>query len=327
MSSVALDRMFLEEVCPTLRDRLVQKLVDEPQICCPEQDFQDFEVSYSFSCEASSLQLQVHYPFLAQLLQKGSQALLERVWDGLPLRLRVHDGILDVTVDISSLGEDLTARQRCADLLAGSRMWLLIGPLVQQLRWLRDQAASTAPPAMLSFQARNLETCWIVSKPDRVSVIFSMHLDDEVDVTLGRAFCTEFAETNRKANDFSLPCTFSEPKDPPIDLRDIQIANIPNVGYLTLTLSDQCVRGVSDDRLYALARPVMTFRNFFHFHLKHTKSYIHSRLRKRLDLWQQQLSRARRQPRRGQERLRRLKSGKVFDPAPRTAGEGSNSVA
>jgi len=161
-----------------------------------------------------------------------------------------------------------------------------------------------------------METCWIVSKPDRVLVIVSVNLDDEVDVTLGRAFCQEFAETGRKPTDFSLPCSFNEPKEIPSDLRGITSEPLPNVGFLTLTLSDQCVRAAAEERLQALARTVMTFRNFFHFHLKHAKSYLHSRLRKRLDVWQKQLVKARRERRPGQE-LRRLATGKLFMPPPR----------
>merc|ERR1712043_55961 len=104
----------------------------------------------------------------------------------------------------------------------------------------------------------------------------------------------------------------------PTDLRATPPTTPPNVGFVTLTLSDQFVRNAPDERLYALAKPVMTFRNFFLFHLKHAKSYLHSRLRKRIDGWQQILVRARRAPRKGQE-LKRLATGKVFVPAPRTA--------
>jgi len=215
---------------------------------------------------------------------------------------------------------------------------------VERLRWLRRATASATeasrraspgsaaaaataaigqPPAPLELHVRRLETCWLICKPDRVLVIFSVDLDDEVDVALGRAFCQEFAETNRKPTDFSLPCTFHEPKEPPSDLRGANITVSPNVGFLTLTLSDQCVQNASEDRLYALARPVMTFRNFFLFHLKHAKSYLHSRLRKRLDGWQQQLGKARR--RKGQEK-RRLVSGREFAPPPR-AGSAAGSGA
>jgi len=110
-----------------------------------------------------------------------------------------------------------------------------------------------------------------------------------------------------------LPCTFTEPKEPPNDLKDAALSSLPNVGFISFTISDQAVRGATEDRLHQLARPVMTFRNFFNFHLKNAKSYLHSRLRKRLDRWEDQLNRARRPSRRSQDE-RRLMSGKKFVP-------------
>mmetsp|Transcript_113526 Transcript_113526/g.316164 ORF Transcript_113526/g.316164 Transcript_113526/m.316164 type:complete len:342 (-) Transcript_113526:97-1122(-) len=334
------DRLFLEGHCPALHQRLVQKLVEDPNAQILEQDFQDFEVHYSILCQGTVLTLTVQYPFLAEVWQHGLQGLLEQVWSGLPLQWRANaaEGALHVEVDTAAFGEDSALRSRCAQSLATTRTWLLIAPLVDRLRWLRDatargaDAAKTAapgnaavaaaaalgtPPPLLALRVRRLETCWIVCKPDRVLVIMSVHLDDEVDVALGRAFCQEFAETGRKPGDFSLPCSFNEPKDVPSDLRGVALESPPNVGFLTLTLSDQCVRKATEERLQALARPVMTFRNFFHFHLKHAKSFLHSRLRKKIESWQAQLSGARRATR-GKE-LRRLATGKVFVPPPRSS--------
>lgn len=319
------DRLYLEDTCSSLEQKLLQKLVDNKD--SQEQDFQDFEVSYSISSDGPSLSLSVRYPFLAEALSNGSQALLERAWTGLPLGLQVNPGQLDIEVKTDSLGEDRAARERCAQQLLSTRIYLLTGPLIDRLIWLRDATASNKPnstvvatapvPPLLALQVRQLEHCWIIAKPDRVVVIFTIHLDDEVDVALGRAFCQEFAETGRKASDASLPCTFTEPKDPPADLRAVQLAFVPNVGFLSFTLSDQCVRNATEERLHALAQPVMTFRNFFNFHLKSAKSYLHSRLRKRLDGWQQAMNRARRAPKKGQDAKRRLMSGKEFAPAPR----------
>mmetsp|Transcript_60078 Transcript_60078/g.130300 ORF Transcript_60078/g.130300 Transcript_60078/m.130300 type:complete len:332 (+) Transcript_60078:71-1066(+) len=322
------ERLFLEDSCPTLVQKLTEKLVEKPNDKIQEQDLQDFEVSYSLASEGSVLHFQVRYPFLSAVLRHGSQNLLERVWAGLPLKLKVEaqHGILNIAVNVQDLGEDIAARQSCAHLLASVRSWLFIGPLVERLRWLRDEAkrsagstVPSAPPALLGLQVRQLEVCWIVLKSDRVVVIIGVHLEDEADTALARAFCQEFAETNRR--DSSLPCLFSEPKDVPSDLRALSLEAVPNVGFLTLTLSDQAVLGMSDERLYALARPVMFFRNFFMFHLKHAKGYLHSRLRRRLDGWQQQLARARRVKSQGQEK-RRLASGKEFVPRGASASGG-----
>lgn len=331
------ERLFLEESCSTLQQLLLRSLVEEQGSDVTEQDFQDFEVGYSVSSVESTIKVKVIYPFLLESLKHGSQDLLERVWEGFPLRLQVIESSsqLQVSIDSAALANDAATGRLCAQRLATTRTWLLIGPLLSRLRWLRDamgaasgaaakaspgnaSAAAAAalgqPPPPLELQLRRLETCWIVPKQDRVLVILSVHLEDEGDVALARAFCQEFAETNRKGTEFSLPCTFHEPKDIPTDVRGKALPFPPNVGFLTLTLSDQHVQGASEERLIALARPVMTFRNFFNFHLKNTKSYLHSRLRKRLDGWQQQLNRARR--RRAQEK-RRLISGKEFVPPTR----------
>mmetsp|Transcript_19200 Transcript_19200/g.39674 ORF Transcript_19200/g.39674 Transcript_19200/m.39674 type:complete len:342 (+) Transcript_19200:18-1043(+) len=335
------DRLYLEDACPTLQ-RLLQSLVDEPGAKLDDSDFLDFEVAFSTAMEGAgeTLKLKVTYEFLANVLEHGSKELLEQVWAGLPLRFApVSASELEVVLNTDALAENQDLARRCVQQVATTRIWLLVGPLVAPLRWLReavatgDKAAAAAPqnaqqarkdamgqpPAPVVLHVRQQETCCIVPKEDRILVILSIHLEDDVDVALGRAFCQEFAETNRKGNEFSLPCSFHEAKDKDMlsNLRGLNVSTNPNVGWLTLTLTDQHVRGATEERLWALARPVMTFRNFFLFHLKHTKSYLHSRLRKRLDHWQQQISKARR--RRAQEK-RRLISGKEFVPPSRSTG-------
>jgi len=272
--------------------------------------------------------------------------LLSQVLDGLPVRgvdvspESCGKGLMVLGVNVTAVAEDEAACRRCATVLASLRQWLLIGPLVERLRWLRDTTAAVAAaskaalpgeaaaavaaargrvPEALELRVRRLETCWIVTKEDRVLIIFSVHLEDEVDVALGRAFCQEFAETGQRAKDFAPPCVFSEPRDLPNDLRDRRPAEAPNVGYLTLTLSDQAVRGASDERLCALAKPAMTWRNFFHFHLKHAKGHLHSRLRKHIEYVCAQVQRTRRQPQDGaKDRPRRTPSGKEsFGPPAR----------
>jgi len=323
------DRLFLEETCASFAQRLQQKLVEDHGTQIEEQDFQDFEVSYSIHSRGPDLVIQARFRFLQDVLKQGSQALLESVWEGMPLSLAVDTGVLNITVKTQGLGNDLAVRERCAQRLVSLRTWLLIGPLVERIRWLRDATGGSAArnatmaaadsrvlPA-LQLQIRELETCWIICKPDRVVVIFTIHLDDEVDVALGRAFCQEFQETGRPPTNSPLPCTFSESKEsPPSDLRGVPLATMPNVGFISFALSDQLVRGASEERLLTLARPIMTFRNFFNFHLKSSKSYLHSRLRKRLDGWAQNLNRTRRVKRSGEKR--RLITGKEFVPPSRT---------
>eukprot|EP00929_Paragymnodinium_shiwhaense_P102478 TRINITY_DN65675_c0_g1_i1.p1 TRINITY_DN65675_c0_g1~~TRINITY_DN65675_c0_g1_i1.p1 ORF type:complete len:375 (-),score=67.64 TRINITY_DN65675_c0_g1_i1:45-1094(-) len=339
------DRLYLEDLNPTLVAKLTSVLCGATPLgdALHPQDVQDFEVTYYLRTDvdqsgSKTLSLDVRYPFLGPLLQEGSQELLEGMWGSMPVRLRTEElgtGSLGVDLDLTAAWQqDEATRKTYLVLLASVRQYLLTGPLWQRLCRLRDaaanakEAARAAPPgaareaesaalaaapqaAPAVLQVRHNETIWIVPKSDRVLVILGVQLDDDVDVTLGRAFCQEFAETNRgNTSNWQPPCSFNESKDMPTELRALPSAAVPNVGYLMLTLSDQQVLGANQERLLALARPVMNFRNFFLFHLKHAKSYLHSRLRKRLHGWETQLNLARR-TKRGQEK-RRLASGKEF---------------
>lgn len=350
------DRLFLEEACPSLLQELREQPIWLAQQLKKNADakvypfhLQDFEVAVEISSVGPEIMLQVAFPYLKGVMDNGSASLLNEVTAGLPIRgvkLSADSGELVLALNAVEVVENEVLREKCAEVLSKVRSWLFIGPLVQRLRWLRDAvakcdeaakkavpgnakataaAAMGTPPPIIQLQVRRSETIWIVTKEDRVNVIMSVNLEDEVDVALGRAFCQEFAETNRTNTDVvAPPCSFTDAKaaakDPPADLRSITNLEQPNVGFLMLTLSDQMVRGASDDRLVALARPVMTWRNFFHFHLKHTKSYLHSRLRRRLDEWQRQVAGTRRQKKEGAEIKRRMASGKEFAPQPRPAG-------
>lgn len=304
------DRMFLEGRCPTLDKLLTEKLVENPK-CSLYWDFQDFECRYKLSSDKDSdiLYLTVSYPYLSQVLPHGSQALLERAWSGMPdgvLNLKAEGENLNITVNLAGLGTNETGKKFLAQRLGAVRPLLLTGPLVQRLHALRDGAAP-GPPATL--RVRRNETTWILPKQDRVVVIFSVHTEDESTTTIARTFCQEFVEAHRGCPG-SLPCSFTEPKEPPSELAGLPPADTPpSVGYLSMTISDQKVKGAADDRIQSIAFNTMTLQNFFDYHLKSSMRYLHSRMRAGLDKYQQMLNRARPE----QQKERRNIKGKVVD--------------
>jgi hypothetical protein len=335
MASSVKETACVEDLSPGLAEQLLAMLHEDK--ASPERSgIQDFEVYYCLRADEldgeSSIQMQVGYRYLAEVWQNGSQAILERTWSCLPLRYgttvdeETGCSVLDIRVSKAPIREKTLDLHAMVRLLASVRIFLLIGPLVERLRWLRGAShthpailkkAAAEPPALLALRVRDSETNWIVCKRDCVSIIITVHVDGEVDVAediaLGRAFCQEFAETIRHVGHFTPPCSF-ESKDIPSDLRNISIDTNPNVGYLTFTFSDQSVRDVSEERLHQMAIPVMTFRNFFLYQLRCAGTALHSRVRKVLDGWQRKLQSARRAPRRTDAR-RRVVSGKEFTPS------------
>mmetsp|Transcript_74958 Transcript_74958/g.163631 ORF Transcript_74958/g.163631 Transcript_74958/m.163631 type:complete len:385 (+) Transcript_74958:245-1399(+) len=370
MSSGPSDRLVLEDLCQPLYtcldtepQQLIKWLQIKPASAILTRTLQDFEVGYVVSSEGPEIRLKVIYPYLMSVLECGSKKILSELLDSLPIRFvekPTESGEFTLGIDAAQLAADENVRKLCATHLASLRNYILVGPLRERLLWLRgtvekaDEAHKNAVPGngqnaareavgvipqTLPFQVRHLEQCWLVCKADRVLVIMTINLEDEVDVALGRAFCQEFAEANRGAMDASKrmslrsgervppPCSFNEPKEKPVDLRDLPDHEPPTVGYLTLMITDQMVRGATDKRLVALAKPIMTWRNFFHFHLKHAKSFLHSRLRQRLGEWEKDLSAARRPKKEGAQVIRRLYTdkkqhlgtGKEFTPNPRSS--------
>eukprot|EP00811_Abedinium_folium_P001298 NODE_11187_length_1302_cov_6.912340.p1 GENE.NODE_11187_length_1302_cov_6.912340~~NODE_11187_length_1302_cov_6.912340.p1 ORF type:complete len:316 (+),score=106.85 NODE_11187_length_1302_cov_6.912340:79-948(+) len=286
---------------------------------------QDFEVTYTVVFTKEAVELEIYYPYLEQVWKLGTRELLDRVWEGLPLEcaLDLPAGTLRVGVQMTGLSEDVQFRESLVTRLASTRGLILAGPLMTCLCQLRDNLAGSgsAVPAPMCLQVRSLESCWILPKEDRVVVYFGVHIDAEADVVLGRALCVEFAETQRGLGGFSPPCSFYETKEPPVELGNFKAPAVagtvgyPNVGYISFTLTDQAVRGASDDRLVSLARPVMTFRHFFLHHLITARSYLHSYLRRRIDGWHERLQKSKRRSRRSPDKRRTI-SGKEFTPQP-----------
>eukprot|EP00438_Fugacium_kawagutii_P007653 Skav216806 [mRNA] locus=scaffold2110:141873:144123:- [translate_table: standard] len=218
------DRLYLEETCPALQ-QLLQKLVADPKAPLEEMDCGDVLV------------LKVQYPFLKNVWQQGSEELLHKVWEGLPVRFALDTAgdEMKVAVEKAALGRlNQPEAVRCVERIASTRIWLLIGPLIQRLRWLQDavvkgdEAAKKTP---LNAQEARAKAIGQPPAPCMVQLRNQEHC---------------------KGTEFSLPCSFHEPKDKNMlsDLRGLAAAHgvNPNVGFLSLTLTDQHVRGATEDK-------------------------------------------------------------------------------
>jgi hypothetical protein len=97
----------------------------------------------------------------------------------------------------------------------------------------------------------------------------------------------EFVDTRRTVNN-APPVAFG--KDPPLELRGAPgLRNSPDlVGYLSLAIFPTHV-DTTEKRIKA-STLVQGLRNYLHYHIKASKTYLHIRMRKRVDLLLQGLS-------------------------------------
>ncbi|RHY15998.1 hypothetical protein DYB26_008921 [Aphanomyces astaci] len=158
-----------------------------------------------------------------------------------------------------------------------------------------QDAAKVLSPIQIPF--RRQETIYVLPQEDRIVIVFSVAFQDRTDQAIARVFLQEFAEARRHVNN-APPVSFG--KDPPLELRAASgLHTSPDhVGYLSFgTSSLACIvvylKGIvaifkshidSEAKRENACTLLQGFRNYLHYHIKASKTYLHIRMRKRVDL-------------------------------------------
>jgi hypothetical protein len=184
---------------------------------------------------------------------------------------------------------------------------------------LRDEAAKytseEAPQGVreggqvMAVHYREEEAIYIKASHDRVTVIFSTVFREETDRVFGKVFIQEFVDARRRAIQNAPQVLFRN--DPPLELQGVPgvaTSGTGEIGYVTfgkegnikpragapifllkcflifgLTLWDPVLfpRHLTPQRMEDCISHIQTFRDYFHYHIKASKAYLHSRMRKR----------------------------------------------
>ncbi|EAZ63798.2 Arp complex subunit [Scheffersomyces stipitis CBS 6054] len=135
------------------------------------------------------------------------------------------------------------------------------------------------------------ESIYIKPSFDRVTVIFSTVFQDETDKIFGRVFLQEFVDA-RKRSVQTAPQVLYSHKDAPLDIQNVVEGSKDdeNKGYITFVLFPRHL--VKGDRRDNCISHIQFFRNYFHYHIKCSKAYMHSRMRFRVKEFLKILNRA-----------------------------------
>ncbi|CAM9922169.1 unnamed protein product [Phaeothamnion confervicola] len=145
--------------------------------------------------------------------------------------------------------------------------------------------ASAIP--LMSLPWRKTETVYIVPQADRVTVIFAVDFPRDDERAIAKVFLSEFADAHRSANN-APPCNLTP--EPPLELQGLRVdGSTKPVGYLSFVIFTQHVEEGRKEKTITL---LTGFRNYLHYHLKATKTYMHMRMRKRVATLLQVLNRA-----------------------------------
>lgn len=142
---------------------------------------------------------------------------------------------------------------------------------------------------ILVIRYRDDESIYIRPSHDRVTVIFTALFKDETDKIYGSVFLQEFVDA-RKRSVQNAPQVLFSPYEPPMELRQLpEFSNFTygqkpthsknEKGFVTFVLFP---RHLTVQKRENTISQIQLFRTYFHYHIKASKAYLHSRMRKRV---------------------------------------------
>ncbi|KAI9803970.1 MAG: hypothetical protein M1833_000251 [Piccolia ochrophora] len=305
---------------------LIQSLLTERFSGAPpasvEQVVSDFDgVTFHLSTPESKsrILISISVRCFPELVKYGAQQYLEREYG--PYIVEPENGYdFSVLLDLDNLPAEKEARDkliRSVSLLKRNAMAAPFERAFDEFYQLKEEASKftseSAPEGILeggevmAIHYREEEAIYIKANFDRVTVIFSTIFREETDRIFGKVFLQEFVDARRRAIQNAPQVLFRN--DPPLELQ-----NVPNlkgsttgeVGYVTFVLFP---RHLTPQRREEVVSHIQTFRDYFHYHIKASKAYIHSRMRRRTADFLQVLRRARPE---NEEKERKTASGRTF---------------
>ncbi|KAH8815061.1 Arp2/3 complex, 34 kd subunit p34-Arc-domain-containing protein [Xylogone sp. PMI_703] len=287
-----------------------------------DQTVSDFDgVTFHISTPESKTKILVSIQVRCfdELLKYGAQQVLEREYG--PYVVAPEPGYnFSVQVDLETLPDDKEAREdliRRVSLLKRNAMAAPFEHAFDEHHKLQQEASKftteDAPQGVqeggevMAIHYRDEEAIYIKASHDRVTVIFSTIFREETDRVFGKVFIQEFVDARRRAIQNAPQVLFRT--DPPLELQNVpgvRDTGRGEIGYVTFVLFP---RHLTSQRRDEVISHIQTFRDYFHYHIKASKAYIHSRMRRRTADFLQVLRRARPE---NEEKERKTASGRTF---------------
>merc|ERR1711977_790624 len=226
-----------------------------------------------------------------ELLKYGAQQVLEREYG--PYVIAPESGYnFSVQVDLDNLPEEKEARDdliRRVSLMKRNAMAAPFEHAFDEHHKLAEEASKFTSEEAPQGAREGGD-------------VMAIHYRDEEAI-----FIQEFVDARRRAIQNAPQVLFRT--DPPLELQGVpgvKDSGNGEIGYVTFVLFP---RHLTRQRRDEVISHIQTFRDYFHYHIKASKAYIHSRMRRRTADFLQVLRRARPE---NEEKERKTASGRTF---------------
>ncbi|EPE06711.1 ARP2/3 complex 34 kda subunit [Ophiostoma piceae UAMH 11346] len=287
-----------------------------------DQTVSDFDgVLFHISTPETKTKIQVSILLRCfdDLVKYGAQDVLQREYG--PYIVEPEPGFqFSIVVDLEQLPAEAEEREELVRKIALLKRNMMAAPFeaafaeYYKLKEAASQYTSEEAPQgvreggeVMAIHYREEEAIYVKASHDRVTVIFSTVFREETDRVFGKVFIQEFVDARRRAIQNAPQVLFRN--DPPLELQNVPgVSQSGNgeIGYVTFVLFP---RHLTPQRMPEVISHIQTFRDYFHYHIKASKAYIHSRMRRRTADFLQILRRARPD---SEEKERKTASGRTF---------------
>jgi actin related protein 2/3 complex, subunit 2 len=212
----------------------------------------------------------------------GSQDVIDRLYPGCEIP-PINGFNVAIRFDCDRIADP----ERFLSHVSEFRKNMIGGPLDRAFTALQNDTSSNIPPTLVEYRAG--EPMFIVSNNGKIIVIFAVDFPDVTDRVVAKVFLQGFAESQSQVRN-APPVSFSKDKDPPAELA--QFAYRPKdtlAGFLSFSVEKRHIMGPGKDNAIGL---LVGFRNYLHYHIKCSKTYLHMRMRKKVANWMLVLNRA-----------------------------------
>ena len=241
-------------------------------------DFDDTQLHVLVTADKPGQALvSIAIPCYAELYECGADAVLGETYEGMFAQEPMEGFDLTLKVNEETMGGKDNYKT-CIDKISALKTVICSSPFRTAFEALNSGTCGSL--SAMQFHPRSTESTYLIPGDDRVICVFVFDFPDPTDTAIARVFLQEFAEAQRNVRR-APPVTFS--RDIIRELESIGITNENSkqntLGFLSFTILPN---HVSDGRLEKTIRLLATFRNYLHYHIKASKSHLHSRMRSRV---------------------------------------------
>ncbi|KAK9389176.1 Arp2/3 complex, 34 kd subunit p34-Arc-domain-containing protein [Lipomyces mesembrius] len=283
---------------------LTERFSQESQPVSIDQVISDFDnVTYHISTPESKTKILVSLSIKCfnDLKKYGVEELLQREYGPYIISPPEVGYDFSMVVDLEKLPPEIEAKEALVDKIALLKRNALAAPFEKAFAQFDELAAEAAKSSLdlsvpedsgadvMPIHYRDEESIFIKASHDRVTVIFSTVFREETDRVFGKVFLQEFVDARRRAIQDAPQVLYSH-KEPPLEIRSVPgLKAADDIGFVTFVLFP---RHITKDRRENCISHIQIFRDYFHYHIKCSKAYMHSRMRFRVAEFLKVLNRA-----------------------------------